>query len=82
MIIEVRARERVQIRTRESNVTTAAWRVELSAPRGAIVLVDAGRQSYYRGEGALLGCTQPQLADVWSAALPQAPPEPDLPQLG
>jgi hypothetical protein len=81
-VIEVRSRERVQIRTRESNVTTAAWKVVLSAPIGAMVLVEAGGRNYYRGEGALLGSTQSKLAELWTAAQPDIEPEPENPALG
>ncbi len=81
--VEVRSRERVQIRTRESAVTLSAWRVELESPRGAIVLAEgpAGK-SFYRGEGALLGKSQAELAQVWQATLPEVPPEQEPLQLG
>lgn len=80
--VQVRSRERVPVRTRESGVTLSAWRVELATPRGAIVLVETGGKVFYRGEGTLLGSSQDQLGELWRASLPAPEPEPDLPQLG
>lgn len=80
--VEVRSRDRVAVRTRESNVTLSAWRVELAAPRGAIVMLEIGDRSVFRGEGTLLGWTQERLAETWRAALPPEDPPPDMPQLG
>lgn len=80
--IDVKSRERVAIRIRESGVTLAAWRTELAAGRGAMVLVEIGGHPIYRGEGALLGSSQEKLADLWRASLPPHEPEPDMPQLG
>jgi hypothetical protein len=83
--IEVKTRSRVSIRARESSNTMAAWRLELTTPDGAAVLVLAelgpGR-AWYRGEGALLGAGQEKLAEIWKACLPTDDPEPDLPQYG
>jgi hypothetical protein len=78
--LEVMSRERVAIRTRESGVTTSAWRVQFA--KGAIVLVEVGKRTFYRGEGALLGAPQEKLAELWQSTLPQVPPEPDNPPLG
>ena len=80
--VEVESRERVQIRTRESGSTLAAWRVCLRAPRGAIVLAEANGKSWYRGEGDLLGSSQEKLAELWKAALSSSEAEADLPQYG
>lgn len=80
--IEVESRERVHIRTRETTATLAAWRVTLKAPRGAIVLAEAGGKTWYRGEGALLGEKQERLAELWEKALSQERAEPELPQYG
>ncbi len=79
--VEVESRERVHIRMRESASTLAAWRVSLRAPRGAIVLAEAGGKSWYRGEGDLLGVPQEKLAELWKAAL-STDSEPELPQYG
>ena len=79
--VEVESRERVHIRVRENASTLAAWRVSLRAPRGAIVLAEAGGKSWYRGEGDLLGMTQEKLAELWKAAL-SSESEPELPQYG
>ena len=80
--MDVVSRERIPVRTRESNATLSAWRVELSAPRGAIVLVEIGDRSFYRGEGTLLGSTQDKLAHLWRESLPPPEPSEDIPQLG
>jgi len=79
--VEVESRERVHIRMRENASTLAAWRVSLRAPRGAIVLAEAGGKSWYRGEGDLLGMPQERLAELWKAAL-SSDTEPELPQYG
>jgi hypothetical protein len=79
--VEVESRERVHIRMRENASTLAAWRVSLRAPRGAIVLAEAGGKSWYRGEGDLLGVPQEKLAELWKAAL-SSDTEPELPQYG
>jgi hypothetical protein len=75
------SRERVQVRSRESRVTVAAWRVELLLPGGAQAAVTLA-EPFYRGEGALLGATQDRLAELWRSTLPPDEPGPDLPQLG
>jgi hypothetical protein len=80
--VEVRSRERVSIRTREGGVTLAAWRVEMSVPRGSIVLVEVGGRSIYRGEGTLLGASQERLSELWRASLPADEVPADNPQLG
>ena len=80
--VQVISRERIPIRTRESGVTLAAWRVELSSPPGAIVLVEISGRPVYRGEGPLMGSSQDKLAELWRAALPPPEPEQDFPQLG
>ena len=80
--MDVVGRERIPIRTRESSVTLSAWRVELSAPRGAIVLLEIAGRTVYRGEGGLLGSPQDKLANLWRESLQQAEPPPDIPQLG
>jgi hypothetical protein len=80
--VQVRSRERIHIRTRESGVTLSAWRVSLDAPPGAVVLVEINGQPVYRGEGELLGAGQASLAEVWRAALPPDEPPENNPQLG
>ena len=69
-LTEVAARpgERVPVRRRESQVTTAAWRLEVTCAEGAgaIVLVDgSGAERFYRGDGLFLGWTQARLAHVY-----------------
>ena len=63
----VRSMERVQIRTRESNVTRSAWRMEVACDEGAgaITLVD---DTIYRGEGLFLGWPQEELAAAYAGA--------------
>lgn len=72
--------ERVPVRTRESSVTLAAWRVQVE--KGAIVLVEIAGKNVYRGEGALLGSSQERLAQLWQQSIPQSEPEPESPPLG
>ena len=57
----VRSMERAPIRTRESNVTRSAWRMEVQCDEGlgTITLVD---DAFYRGEGLFLGWPQEELA--------------------
>ena len=79
--MEVISRQRVHIRSRETGVTTAAWRIDVlldDGKRGAIVFADP----HYRGEGALLGVAQEKLAALWTEALSTEKDDPDLPQLG
>ena len=72
---------RMPIRTRDSSVTRAGWSlvVSCSSGEGAVVLAD----SFYRGEGLLLGWPQERLAQLYSA-LTAAPAGDDGsgPQLG
>ena len=72
--------------TRDTEATQSAWRMEIEsdAGRGAIMLVDLpGGQAVFRGEGALLGWTQDQLAEAFHKLRP-TPDEPplELQQLG
>ena len=62
----VRSMERVPIRTRESNVTRSAWRMEVSCDEGAgaITLID---DAFYRGEGLFLGWPQEELAAAYAS---------------
>jgi hypothetical protein len=78
----VRSMERVPIRTRESNVTRSAWRMEVSCGEGdgAIVLLD---DAVYRGEGLFLGWAQEELAAAYASAQKQDDEPPfELMQLG
>ena len=75
--LQVHSRERIHIRTRESGVTLAAWRIQLD--QGSIVLVDIAGRACYRGEGGLLAASQETLAALWTAALPpDEPPQDNL----
>lgn len=77
---QVHSRERIHIRTRESGVTLAAWRIQLD--QGAIVLVDIAGRTFYRGEGGLMAAAQETLAELWQSALPPDEPAPDNLLLG
>ena len=78
--------ERVNVRSRGSQVTRSAWRLEASSPTGggAIVLLElSAEESFYRGEGIFLGWPQQKLARAYEALAPKsAEPDPELPQLG
>jgi hypothetical protein len=79
----VRSLERTPIRTRESNVTRSAWRMEVQADEGsgAITNVD---DAFYRGEGVFLGKSQEELATAWAELQKPTEEEPpfELLQLG
>jgi len=78
--------ERVNVRSRMSQVTRAAWKLEASSPGGdgAIVLVEVNAQEiHYRGEGIFLGWPQERLARAYQALLPKpGEADPVSPQLG
>src|SRR5688500_15303898 len=88
--IEVRPVERVLVRRRESQVTTSAWRLEVTCDQGAggIVRVGVatatGEQPVYRGDGVFLGWSQERLAEAYdSLSRPtDTGPSFDLLQLG
>lgn len=79
----VRSMERVPIRTRESNVTRSAWRMEVDCDEGsgAITFVD---DAVYRGDGLFLGWSQAELAAAYADAQKRPDDEPpfELMQLG
>jgi hypothetical protein len=78
--------ERAPIRMRESGVTHAGWRMEISADQGSgsIMLAELpdGR-SVYRGEGMFLGWPREQLEATYDA-MREVPDEPtfEIHQLG
>jgi hypothetical protein len=78
--------ERWAIRTRESGVTRAAWRLEVESAEGpgAIVCVDAeAGEGHYRGEGVFLGWPRERLEAAYSALRPvDSSPAFELNQLG
>lgn len=78
--------ERAPIRTRESTVTLAAWRLSVSSARGpgAIDRVEiAGKGEHYRGQGVFLGWPQDRLRLAYARWMPaNTAPEPDPGQLG
>ncbi len=84
--VVAKAPERVHVRSRSSNVTRAAWRIEVASAQGngTIVLVEVSpAEQYYRGDGAFLGWNQEQLAFAYQDLLPKSTDsDPELPQLG
>jgi hypothetical protein len=79
------ALERVAIRTRESGVTLAGWRLAISAEAGAgsITRIEGKGGPCYRGEGAFLGWSQERLAAEYQRLLPEPEdPMPDSVQFG
>ena len=77
--------ERIAIRTRESGVTLAGWRLATSTATGAgsITRIEAQGGPYYRGEGAFLGWSQERLAAEYQRHLPEPEdPMPDSVQFG
>lgn len=82
---EVRPLERVAIRLRESSVTLSAWRMTVSGPEGAglLVRVETPGGALYRGEGWFLGWAQEAMSTAWAELLPPTDSERlDIPQLG
>ena len=81
-----RALERFPIRTRESSVTRAAWRLSVTSAEGegAIVLLElSSGQTLYRGEGVFLGWPQERLEPAYHALLPRSDePNFEIGQLG
>jgi len=79
----VRSMERVPIRTRESNVTRSAWRMEVQCDEGsgAITFVD---DAFYRSDGLFFGWPQEELAAAYAGAQKHDDGEPpfELMQLG
>jgi len=82
----LRSLERAPIRMRESGVTHAGWRMEISSDQdsGSIMLIELpdGR-SVYRGDGMFLGWPREQLEATYNA-MREEPDEPrfELNQLG
>lgn len=78
--------ERVNVRSRESQVTQSAWKLEVTSPKGsgAILVVEISpQQTLYRGEGLFLGWSQERLAGAYRALAPKSEDtDPELPQLG
>ena len=78
--------ERVPVRTREGRITLAAWRMNVTAPSGAgvIVLVETNVGAVFRGEGRFLGWAQEMLSAAYRSLVPKSPADLALnhPQLG
>ncbi|HME91835.1 MAG TPA: hypothetical protein VKE49_10450 [Myxococcaceae bacterium] len=84
--VTVNPPERVQVRSRLSNVTRAAWRIDVASDQGpgSITVVEISpNEQYYRGDGTFLGWNQEQLAAAYRDLLPQSGDAgPESPQLG
>lgn len=77
-----RALERVNIRTRENNITQSAWRATVDSAQGSgsITLLDSG---HYRGSGIFLGLSQEELMAEYARLNPPSDEGRfDFPQLG
>ena len=76
---------RTPIRSRESSVTLAAWRMEITCDQGhgSIVLIESAGGPIFRGDGHFLGWSQEDLSAAYAALLapPDGPPE-EILQLG
>jgi hypothetical protein len=77
---------RVPLRTRQSGVTRAGWRLEITCAQGAggVVLAEVSpSEAWYRGDGLLLGWPQEKLAELHRALTAHEEEEaPSSPQLG
>jgi len=65
---------RVPVRTREGQVTTSAWRLEVAAAEGTggIVRVDAPGGIHFRGDGLFLGWEAGRLAEAYARLRPES----------
>ena len=80
------ALERVPVREREASFTVAAWSIAVRADEGAgrVVRLEAADGTvHFRGDGHFLGWSREEMEAAWQAmAHSDAPPEPEIPQLG
>jgi len=80
------ALERIPTRERGASFTTSAWSIAVRADEGAgsIVRLEAADGAvHFRGDGHFLGWSREEMTAAWEAmARSDAPPEPDLQQLG
>jgi len=78
--------ERRPVRERGASFTAAAWSIAVRADEGAgtiVRLVSADGAIHFRGDGHFLGWSREEMETAWETmAHSDAPPEPDLPQLG
>ncbi len=68
---------RVPVRTREGQVTTSAWRLEVAAAegKGGIVRVEGPAGTHFRGDGLFLGWAPERLAEAYQRLKPPAEDE-------
>ena len=80
------ALERVPVRGRGASFTTSAWSIAVRADEGAgsIVRLEAADGAvHFRGDGHFLGWSRKEMEAAWETmGRSDAPPEPELPQLG
>ncbi len=78
--------ERMPVRERGAAFTFAAWSLAVRADEGAgrIVRLEAADGAvHFRGDGHFLGWSREGMEAAWQAmAHSDAPPEPEIPQLG
>jgi ketosteroid isomerase-like protein len=79
----MRSLERASVRTRESGVTTSAWRMTIQTGNGmgSITFLDSGA---YRGDGPFMEWSQEQMRELYRALATQGdpPPQNELQQWG
>lgn len=79
--IVTRPLERVLVRRRESQVTTSAWRLDVTCDQGAggiVRIQPTPDELYFRGEGLFLGWTQERLAELYESLTAPTDSGPDL----
>ncbi|HEX7616333.1 MAG TPA: hypothetical protein VF554_13790 [Thermoanaerobaculia bacterium] len=78
--------ERVPVRERGASITASAWSIAVRADEGAgaIVRLEAADGAvHFRGGGHFLGWSREEMEAAWETmGRSDAPPEPELPQLG
>ena len=83
--VRMESLRRVPLRTRQSGVTRAGWRLELACAQGvgAIVVAEVSpAETWHRGEGVLLGWPQERLAELHAALTAHEEEGQSSPQLG
>jgi hypothetical protein len=78
--------QRCLIRTRQVSITLSAWRLTIASEQGegTITLVESpSEETFFRGDGVLLGWDQDRLAGAYAALSPNEQAAAlDMPQLG
>jgi hypothetical protein len=79
--IVTRPLERVLVRRRESQVTTSAWRLDVTCDQGSggiVRIQPSPDELYFRGEGLFLGWQQEKLAELYETLTAPTDDGPDL----